>query len=159
MLKKMFFPILNLVTLVILPLILNYYITLNYKESLEQLETLTNISIRSSLMFITAIGIMITILSIAKSFSNKASFINLLSSLGMSLLWFLLLSFAISFGQFPDGLIGMSTIYIKTSPSMPLSEAIVVKFDFRFVMIFLALSLMFSMLSDTLSFKEGLKHK
>ncbi|MBO3767987.1 MAG: hypothetical protein JTT16_01515, partial [Candidatus Brockarchaeota archaeon] len=92
MLKKMFFPILNLVTLVILPLILNYYITLNYKESLEQLETLTNISIRSSLMFITAIGIMITILSIAKSFSNKASFINLLSSLGMSLLWFLLLS-------------------------------------------------------------------
>ncbi|MGC9202215.1 MAG: hypothetical protein ACP5HX_06065 [Thermoproteota archaeon] len=153
-LRKLLHPILNLVVLVVLPLALNYYVTSNYGTLLEQLEVLTNIRIQNSFMFTTVIGIMITILSIVKSFSNKASFINLLSSLGVSFLWFLLLSFIVSFGQFGEGLIGISTFYVKVSPSAPISEAIIVKFNFSFIVLLLAFSLALSILADILAFRE-----
>jgi hypothetical protein len=97
---------------------------------------------------------MITILSAAKSFSNKASFINLLSSLGISFLWFLLLSFTVSLGQFGEGFFGVSTFYVKVSPSTPISEAITVKFDFSFVVMLLGFSLLLSTLADILAFRE-----
>jgi len=153
-LRNLLYPILNLGVLVALPLTLNYYITSNYGMLLEQLELLTNIRIQNSFIFTVAIGIMITILSAAKSFSNKASFINLLSSLGMSFLWFLLLSFITSFGQFGEGFFGVSTFYVKVSPSTPISEAITVKFDFSFIVMLLAFSLILSTLADILAFRE-----
>jgi hypothetical protein len=153
-LRNLLYPILNLIALVVLPLALNYYITSNYKPILEQLELLTNIRIQNSFIFTAAIGIMITILSAAKSFSNKASFINLLSSLGISFLWFLLLSFTVSLGQFGEGFFGISTFYVKVSPSTPISEAITVKFDFSFVVMLLGFSLLLSTLADILAFRE-----
>jgi len=153
-LRNLLYPILNLIVLVVLPLALNYYITSNYKPILEQLELLTNIRIQNSFIFTAAIGIMITILSAAKSFSNKASFINLLSSLGISFLWFLLLSLTVSLGQFGEGFFGVSTFYVKVSPSTPVSEAITVKFDFSFVVMLLGFSLLLSTLADILAFRE-----
>lgn len=153
-LGKLFFPILNFIALVVLPLALNYYITSNYGELLDLLEELTNIRIQSTVMFIIVIGIMLTVLSIAKSFSNRTSFVNLISSLGMSLLWFLLLSFIVSFGK---GLFGISTFYIKPTPTTPLSESIIVEFNFSFTWTLLVFSLILSMLADLLTFHEERK--
>lgn len=151
-LSKLIFPLFIFVLFVVFPIAINYYIVKNYGDIIRQLESMTNFRVENFFLVIIIVGMIQTLLYIIKNFTNKKDLINLVASIGISLIWFILISFILSLGKL-DGF-GRGSLFVKLPPQ---GETITFSMDFSFVVLLLALSFMIDALVKTLTFYEERK--
>lgn len=151
-LTKLIFPLFVFILLVVFPIAINYYIGKNYGETIRQLESMTSLRVESFFLVTVAVGVTQTLLYIIRNFTNKKDFINLVASIGISLLWFLLISFTLSLGKLEE--FGRGSLFIKLPPQ---GETITFSIDFSFVVLLFALSFILDVLVKTIAFYEERK--